>query len=227
MNAKRMKITLLILFSLLIFFCPAASAETSADTGKVCGTVKVWKTRVKTVGATSAKEILLFLEDKNGRQFSVSDERITMDQRGLVFIPHVLPIRKGTTVTFLNNDQVDHNVYFLFEETGETLDIGTWGYGISKDHRFTQNGLVIVLCKLHLEMAAYIVVLDNPYYSMAVVDGGYQQAAYCIDNVPPGEYTLKAWHKKLKMKGGHAQISVKNGQKTTCDVVLTKAKYAK
>ena len=93
-----------------------------------------------------------------------------MDQRGLVFLPHVLAVETGTTVTFLNSDNEQHNVYFLFDETGETLDIGTWGPGVSVDHRFDAPGEVIVLCKLHLEMAAYVVVLDTPWFATCELD---------------------------------------------------------
>jgi plastocyanin len=222
-------IKILSAISVFLFICTAATVGATGDNelGSVCGTVTVWKTRVKTDGPKSGKDVLLYLEDKNGKTFSPSDEKLSMDQKGLVFIPHVLPVQKGGTVTFLNNDTVDHNVYFLFENTGETLDIGTWGYGISKDHQFNESGLVITLCKLHLEMAAYIVVMENPYYTLTKIDAESQKATYCIDRLPPGDYTLRAWHKKLKIKGKSVEISVKGGVKTTCDVVMTKAKYAK
>ena len=99
-----------------------------------------------------------------------------MDQKGLVFVPHVLAVEKGTTVTFLNSDSEQHNVYFLFDSTGETLDIGTWGPNVSVDHRFDEPDVVITLCKLHLEMAAYVVVLDNPWFAVVQVDNSASTA---------------------------------------------------
>ena len=222
-------IKILSAISIFLFISATATVFAAEDNewGAVCGTATVWKTRVKTDGPKSGRDVLIYLEDKNGNTFPPSAQKLSMDQKGLIFIPHVLPVQKGGTVTFLNNDTVDHNVYFLFENTGETLDIGTWGYGISKDHQFNESGVVITLCKLHLEMAAYIIVMENPYYTLAEIDPESQTAAYCIDRLPPGKYTLRAWHKKLKLKGKSTAITIEAGVKTTCDVVMTKAKYAK
>ncbi len=219
---------ILALVVALAFIQPAVCiSEECPDCGTVSGTIKVWKTKAKTKGPKSYKDVVVFLEDKSGKTYPPVDKRVSMDQKSLIFTPHVLVIQKGTAVTFLNNDNVDHNVYFLFEKTGETLDIGTWGQGISKDHTFKESDIVITLCKLHLEMAAYIIVLDNPYYAEAVIDADSQQATYTIPNVPPGKYILKVWHKKLKMKGKQAEITVESGKTTQSDITITKKKYAK
>lgn len=218
-----------LFFGLCIFLLNGnlAEAADAPDGSTISGTISVYRTKVKTEGAKSGKEVVVYLEDLNGKVFPPVDALLEMDQKGLVFIPHVLPIQKGATVRFLNNDQVLHNVYFLFESTGETLDIGTWGYGISKDHQFTVPDKIITLCKIHLEMAAHIIVLDNPYYTTAIIDAETQQATYDLTGIPPGQYRLKAWHKKLKMKGKYADITIAGGENKTLDIVITKAKYAK
>lgn len=150
-----------------------------------------------------------------------------MDQLGLVFIPHVLAIQKGTTVTFLNNDNDLHNVYFLDDQTGETLDIGTWGPGVPVDHTFSEAGMVITLCKLHLEMAAYIVVLEDPWFTATTLDPESLSGTFTVDGVPPGEYELTAWHKKLRQKGGSVQLTVGETETNSAQIVMTPAKYAK
>ncbi len=53
----------------------------------------------------------------------------------------------------------------------DTLDIGTWGQGVSVDHTFEEAGTIITLCKLHLEMAAYIVVVESPWFVQIALDG--------------------------------------------------------
>ncbi|MFC1896309.1 hypothetical protein ACFL0Q_06570 [Thermodesulfobacteriota bacterium] len=194
--------------------------------GAVSGAVELWKAKVRTDGAKNGRDVLVFLEDRNSREFLEADALVSMDQKGLVFIPHALPVMKGTTVRFLNNDNVDHNIYFLYEKTGETLDLGTWGCGISRDYRFLEPGVVITLCKLHLEMAAYIVVFANPYFVPALIDADTQKASFLIENVPPGSYVLNVWHKKLRMKGKPQPITVEAGNTIVRDVVITKAKYA-
>ena len=198
----------------------------AADTGTVAGVVEVQKARVKTGGAKSFKDVVVYLEPRAPAVYPPPAAHAVMDQRGLVFIPHVMAVQQGTTVDFLNSDHDRHNVYFLYDKTGDTLDIGTWGPGETVSHTFKEPGLVIVLCQLHLEMAAHILVLETPFFTVAEIDTKTQRATYEIRDVPAGNYVLKAWHKKLKMKTGAVGVTVVAGETATVDVVITKGKYA-
>jgi len=216
----------MVFFCLLTVSMPDTATAGDSGAGTVSGKITVWKTKVSTQGTKSDKDVIVFLEDLNGKTWPLSDgETVQMDQKGLVFIPHVLPIQKGTTVRFLNNDTVEHNVYFLFEKTGDTIDIGTYPQNVSVDYTFKDAGDVIALCKLHLEMAAYIVVFDHPLFCLAEINEDTQTALYSLENVPPGKYILKTWHKKLKMKQRQAEITVEAGKVTPLDIVITKSKY--
>ena len=196
-------------------------------TGAVSGVIRVEKARVKTTGAKSFRDVIVYLEPVAPGEYPPPAEHAVMDQKGLVFIPHVMAVQKGTTVDFLNSDHDRHNVYFLYDETGETLDIGTWGPGQTVSHAFEKTGLVITLCQLHLEMAAYIMVLDHPFFTVGEIDAETMSAEYEIKGVPPGQYVLGAWHKKLKLKGGKVEVAVAAGKTTGLDIVITRAKYAK
>lgn len=200
----------------------ALGGGSASAAGTVAGTVTVDRVPLRTDGPKHDRDVVLYLERVGGFGHDPVAAHATMDQRGLVFIPHVLAVERGTTVTFLNNDNDQHNVYFLFDETGETLDIGTWGPGVSVDHRFEEAGEVIVLCKLHLEMAAYVLVVDGPLFVQVELGAPGSSAGFEIPDVPPGDYRLRAWHKKLKQKGGAAQVSVTGGGRTEVDVVLAK-----
>jgi len=196
----------------------------ATDPGTVAGVVEVQKTRVKTGGAKSFKDVVIYLEPTAPAVYPPPAAHAVMDQRGLVFVPHVMAVQKGTTVDFLNSDNDRHNVYFLHDETGRTLDIGTWGPGETVSHTFKETGLVITLCQLHLEMAAYILVLEHPFFTVAEIDAKTQRATYEIRGVPAGEYLLKAWHKKLGMKTGAVRVTVAAGETAIVDVAITRAK---
>ena len=113
--------------------------------------------------------------------------RARMDQRNETFLPHVLAIDAGTVVDFPNNDKTYHNVFSLSRT--RKFDLGRYASGKSKSLRFDRPGIVRVFCDIHSHMSAFILVFSHPYYSKAEADGRYR-----IDNVPPGTYTVAAWH---------------------------------
>ncbi len=194
--------------------------------GTVAGSITIEMADIRVDGPKHERDVVVMLEPVAPGAPSPAVVRATMDQTGLVFVPHVLAVPRGAVVTFLNSDKEQHNVYFLDDRTGETLDIGTWGPGVSVDHTFAEPGLVITLCKLHLEMAAYVVVCPSRWYSQVAFESSDSPVRYRIGDVPSGEYELSVWHKKLKQKGGSARIEVKSGIETEVDVVITKAKLA-
>lgn len=210
-----------------MLFLLACGALAAPGAGEVRGSIAVERAAVRADGAKHDLDVVLLLEPVAGKPAAPVATRAEMDQKGLVFLPHVLAVQKGATVTFLNNDPEPHNVYFLDDRTGETLDIGTYGPGVSVDHTFTEPGMVIVLCKLHLEMAAYIVVSGWPWFSAVRLDPATATATFRIAGVPPGEYELRAWHKNLKQKGGPVRVRVAEGSAAEIPVVITKAKYAR
>lgn len=218
----------LVSLSLLaVLASPSPGHAGGEECGTVAGTLSLEKAKIKYDGAKSGKFVVVSLE-KPGQEPLVAtpDPIVHMDQRGLVFIPHVIAVQIGQSVEFLNSDNDRHNVYFLHDETGETLDIGTWGAGVSVTHTFDKPGLYITLCTLHLEMAAYVVVYPHPYFVVTEFDENTGQASYSIGDVPAGEYEIKVWHKKLKQKGGPKTITVVPQETTVLDDVVTKKKYA-
>jgi plastocyanin len=115
---------------------------------------------------------------------------VTIDQRGMKFVPHVLAVVRGTTVKFQNSDNVRHNV---FSPDGSRYDLGTWPQGESRTHAFSEAGVYRQLCNVHPEMSGFIVVLQNPYFAVTGADGQYS-----IAGVPPGSYTIRAWSERLR-----------------------------
>ena len=113
--------------------------------------------------------------------------RASMDQRNETFLPHVLTIDQGTLVDFPNNDTTYHNVFSLSKT--RKFDLGRYARGKSKSIRFERAGVVRIFCDIHSHMSAFVLVFSHPYYAKAEVDGRYR-----IDNVPPGTYTVSAWH---------------------------------
>ncbi len=111
----------------------------------------------------------------------------SMDQRNETFVPHVLAITTGTSVSFPNSDHIYHNVFSLSKPA--RFDLGRYSAGHSRSIRFDRTGIVRVFCDIHSHMSAFILVFSHPYF--AVTDS---QGRYHIDNVPPGTYGVIAWN---------------------------------
>jgi plastocyanin len=107
------------------------------------------------------------------------------------FTPHVLPVIRGTTVEFPNDDLLFHNVFSL--SRAKDFDLGRYPRGIARSVTFERPGIVQVFCHIHSDMSAVVVVLDNPYYAVPDAEG-----RYAIPALPPGDYTLVAWHERIK-----------------------------
>lgn len=159
------------------------------------------KGKVKAKGVKHSGDAVIYVEKVAGKKFEAPKEHAKMDQKNLVFIPHILPVLAGTTVDYLNSDDVLHNV-FTPDKCADKFNLGTWPKGQMRSYTFKEPGCVpVMLCNVHPEMEAYIVVLENPYYAVSAKDG-----SYAIRNVPAGKYTLKIWHEKLK--GESQEVSV-------------------
>ena len=96
----------------------------------------------------------------------------TVDQRDKMFLPHVSVVTQGTTVHFPNDDTVFHNVFAYFQ--AKKFDLGMYPRGATKSVTFDKTGLVVLLCNIHSDMSAYILVVDTPYYAVTDQQGRYR-----------------------------------------------------
>jgi plastocyanin len=131
--------------------------------------------------------VVVFLEsDLPAPAFEPRRDPPEISQEGRQFTPRLLPIVRGTTVRFPNDDSVFHNVFSLSKVN--PFDLGIYRQGESREVRFDETGLVKVYCNIHPEMTSSIVVLPNPWYAACAEDG-----SFVIDDVPAGAYHLRAW----------------------------------
>jgi plastocyanin len=163
------------------------------------------KGSIKAQGLRSPENIVVYLTKAPATDLDVSEAKFVLDQRNLEFLPHVLPVPVGSTIVFPNNDQVDHNVFSMSRT--KKFNLGSYKPGESKTVVFDKPGIVELRCDVHAEMAAYILVMKNPYYAVTDKKGIYRMpdAAYLqqaglkdLPDLAPGKYAIKTWHQKLK-----------------------------
>ena len=184
----------LFLFATAALLAGWAAPALPDSAGTIKGVVKTqWVKRY---------EGLVYIDKVEGKTFPPPKEKVFMGQKNLVFKPRVLPILKGTTVDFTNDDTTVHNV-FSPPGSAKQFNLGTYGVGVTKTVTFDALGEVPLLCNVHAEMAGFILVLQNPYYAVTDKAGNFE-----IKGVPPGTYKLKFWHEKLKESSQNVTVEV-------------------
>jgi plastocyanin len=142
-------------------------------------------------------ESVVYVDTIVGKTFPAPAEHTVMDQKGLLFQPHIVVVQVGATVDFLNSDKVAHNVFWpsLMQGTKKLpgKNLGTWPQGEKRSFKFDQPGVAAMLCNVHPEMSGYVVVAPTPYHATTDKSGNYK-----IDNVPDGQYNVVAWHEGAK-----------------------------
>lgn len=204
MNAKKtwFFVGILTLFAVSMAVKPIGMA----GAGEVTGTVKV-------LGVRDSANVVVFLEGLGKTTVTPPPKHAVMDQMSLTFVPHVLPVVKGTAVDFPNSDKVRHNVYSP-AGSAKRFNLGTYPAGTVKTEQFDNSGVVPLLCNVHSEMSAFVLVLDTPYFTTTDKFGRFS-----IKGVSPGKYVLRTWHEKVKSV--EKEVTVSAGGPTNVQIEMS------
>ena len=159
--------------------------------------------RYHEVAEGSAQEqprVVVYLDGPQLGNHYTEGQKAILDQTHERFVPHVLPILVGTTIRFLNSDEVYHNVFSY--SPAKSFDLGRYAKGKYRSVNFDRPGVVKIYCDIHTHMSAFILVLQNPYFTTTDEDGNFT-----IKDVPPGTYTIKAWYGRWPEKSGIVSVN--------------------
>lgn len=162
----------------------------SATTGPAAQ--RVVQGTVTCPGALDCAGAVVWVDASSERAPAIGSEAV-LDQRRLTFTPHVLTVVQGTTVVFRNSDDVGHNVFSV--SPAKRFNLGTYPKGVDKRLSFDQPGVIELLCNVHPEMSAFIVVTAAAVSATVGPDGGYE-----LGGLPDGAFTLAAWREGLAIQ---------------------------
>jgi hypothetical protein len=166
--------------------------------------------------AAERARVVIWLEGGGSRPHSPSPPPAPglakIEQENRRFEPDLVVIPRGGSVSFPNMDPIFHNVFSLSKP--RSFDLGNYPKGETRTVVFPKPGIVYVNCRLHPNMAATVVVAPNEWFARAAAkDGQYE-----LKDVPPGNYTLVAWHKTTGFI--RKQITVTEAQNLTVDFLV-------
>jgi plastocyanin len=148
--------------------------------------------------------------------FDTPTTPVVIDQKGCVYAPRVLGVRVGQPIDVVNSDPTLHNVHAL-PTASKPFNNAMPMKGMTIKRKFTAPEVMVRMkCDVHPWMAAYIGVLPHPFFAVSGEDG-----AFTIANVPPGTYTIEAWHEKMGTQT--ASVTVADGAAASADFTFKPA----
>jgi len=129
-----------------------------------------------------------------------SHDTATVDQIDKRFVPRVIVVRTGTTITFPNSDRIRHQVYSF--SPAKTFTLKLYAGSPSTPVTFDHAGLVVLGCNIHDNMVGFVAVTDSPYFAKTADSGA------ATLSLPAGRYRLRAWHPNAAASSPPQEITV-------------------
>jgi plastocyanin len=222
-------------FKALLILCATAALASSAGAQDITGTILIKKklTRPSVTAAVSVYQrgtpvklgkdadedplayertrVVVYLEGAGPAAEDSAMPVPQVQQLDRRFMPDLVVVPVGSTVSFPNMDPIFHNIYSLSK--AKSFDLGSYDKGETRKVVFPKPGIVDVYCHLHPNMAATIIVTPNRWYARPDRTGQFR-----IANVPAGQYTVVAWHKSAGFF--RKSIVVENGRDAVADFFI-------
>lgn len=132
--------------------------------------------------------------------------KVTLDQRNCEYHPHVLAFPVGSVIEVLNSDGILHNIH-SYSKKNPVFNMAQPKFRKKLTIKVEKPEAINVKCDVHNWMNGWLFAVDNPYYDVTDENGHFK-----LTDVPPGSYTLEAWHEKLGKVS--KKVTVRPGEET-------------
>jgi plastocyanin len=137
-----------------------------------------------------------------------------VDQVDLTFVPDVIVLPVGSTISFPNSDAVSHQVYSF--SSARRFQLPLYRGKPYPPVTFDQPGVVTLGCNIHDNMLAYVVVTDAPFFGRTDAQG-----EWVATNLPNGTYRVRLWHPLLNESGASMERAVQiDGASERADISM-------
>ena len=158
-------------------------------------------------GNGTLRDVLVYVTGQVPGTYAPPTTPVVFAQKGCVFVPHVAALMVGQPLDVRNDDPVLHNVRAQSKQ-GQAFNIAQPMQGMKTTKTFKTQEIGIPLkCDVHFWMTSYVHVLAHPFFAVTGEDG-----SFTITGLPPGTYTLEAWHGKLGTQTGTITVEAAGTQ---------------
>ena len=194
-------------------FKGTAPAPKKLDISKdkeVCGkTPKVDQSLVVNDG-NLANAVVMITDIKKGKKIEL--KKVSLDQKGCQYHPHVLAFPVGTTVEILNPDGILHNVH-SYSKANSPFNMAQPKFKKSMTVKIEKPEAIEVKCDVHGWMHGWLVATENPYFAVTDESGSFK-----LTDVPAGTYNVEVWHEKLGKTSQKVTVKAKEDAKVNFEM---------
>jgi plastocyanin len=141
------------------------------------------------------------------RQWPAASTKAELDQKGCMYTPHVIGVQTGQTIQIKNGDPTNHNIHPL-PRVNQEWNQSQPPKGDPLEKSFAREEIMIpVKCNVHPWMRSYIGVVSHPFFAVTGDDG-----TFTIKGLPPGNYTIEAWHEKYGTQDMQVTVAPKESK---------------
>jgi plastocyanin len=146
--------------------------------------------------------VFVYIKDGLGNYyFETPSQPVKMDQQSCRYTPHVVGVQAGQPIEISNSDPTAHNVSAV-AQVNRGFNFSQPMQGLKNTATFKAPEVMVRLkCDVHTWMSAYVGVLPHPYFAVTTGGGTFE-----LKHVPPGAYTVAAWHEKYGTQTQHVTL---------------------
>ena len=151
------------------------------------------------------KNVFVYIEKGlEGKSFKTPEKAVTIDQKGCVYIPHVIGVQVGQKIEILNSDGTLHNDHAMPKNrNNDAFNEAMPGARKKITKQFDDEELKLrIKCDVHPWMGAFIHVMNHPFFAVTDKAGNFK-----IEGLPAGTYTVTALHERLPPKSTTVTVS--------------------
>jgi plastocyanin len=145
-------------------------------------------------------------EGLGDQKFTAPKTPVIVEQKGCRFEPHVMGLMVGQELMFRNMDDLMHIVHVVPRNNRE-FGFSQAKPGEERPKVFAAKEIIRLFCDVHPWMVAWIHVLDHPFHAVSGPDGKFK-----LKGLPPGKYTIEAWHDGYKAVTQEVEINAKDSK---------------
>jgi plastocyanin len=177
---------------------------------EVCAKTPKTDASLMVSGGNLVNSVVHVTDIKKGKK--MEPMKVTLDQKGCEYHPHVLAFPAGSTVEIQNPDGILHNIH-SYSKVNSAFNLAQPKFKKTMTQKIDKPEVINVKCDVHGWMSGWFFVAENPYFSVTDNSGSFK-----LTDVPPGTYNVEVWHETLGKASQKVTVKAKEDAKVTFEM---------